>query len=257
MAHFRDLKRRIRAGLSGSDWRQELSELEGLPARRLTGPLFSLLLDPDELVRWRSVEAFGRAVARLADSPEQAGPALGGLEQARGILRQCLWRLNEESGGLGWGAPEALGESLARHPRLAGEFHRMLASYVREETGGEGNYLEHVPLRRGVFWALGRLAQVRPELLRAEAPALLAGLAEADAANRGLCARALGLVFAGQGGPPEVAQALSALGDDPACFELFQDGELTRPTVGQAARQALERIAPAGAESAENPEQGC
>lgn len=236
MAHFRDLKRRIRAGLSGPDWRRELSELDRAPATRLPGPLFSLLLDPDPLVRWRSVEAFGRAVARMADDPAQ-----GGLEKARVILRQCLWRLNEESGGLGWGAPEALGETLARHARLAGEFHRVLASYVREETVGEGNYLEHVPLRGSVFWALGRLAEARPGLLRAETPALLAGLAEEDAANRGLCAYALGLVCAG-GHFPQVRQALERLADDPAPFERFNGEELENLTVGQAARQALERI---------------
>lgn len=241
MAHFRDLKRRIRAGLSGPDWRREISELDEVPARRLPGPLFSLLLDPEPLVRWRAVEAFGRAVARMADAPpgDKMG---GGIEQARVILRQCLWRLNEESGGLGWGAPEALGESLARHARLAGEFHRVLASYVREETTGEGNYLEHVPLRRGVFWALGRLAEARPELLRSEVPALLAGLAEEDPANRGLCARALGLVCAG-GDFPLVRQALERLAEDPAEFELYSDGELALPTVGQAARAALENLA--------------
>ena len=240
MAHFRDLKRRIRAGLSGPDWRREISELDQTPAGRLPGPLFSLLLDPDPLVRWRSVEAFGRAVARMADDPAQ-----GGLEKARVILRQCLWRLNEESGSLGWGAPEALGETLARHARLAGEFHRVLASYVREETVGEGNYLEHVPLRGSVFWALGRLAEARPGLLRAELPALLAGLAEEDAANRGLCAYALGLVCAG-GDFPQVRQALRALVDDPAPFERFNGEELTSLTVGQAAREALGRLGEKG-----------
>lgn len=240
MAHFRDLKRSVRALLAGDDWRTRISELDTVPARRLPGPLFSLLLDRDELVRWRAVEAFGRTVARMA-----SGAAPGeGLEQARVILRQCLWRLNEESGGLGWGVPEALGETLARHERLAGEFHRMLASYVREEGQGEGNYLEHVPMRRGVFWALGRLSQRFPELTRREAPSLLVGLAEEDAANRGLCAWTLGLACAGQGGPAEVLAALGSLRNDPATFDMFLDGELVSASVGGLARAAVERIQP-------------
>lgn len=238
MAHFRDLKRNVRDILTGQGWRVGLDGLAAVPARQLAGPLFSLLLDKDELVRWRAVEAFGRTIARLAESPEQ-GPG-NGMEAARGVLRQCLWRMNEESGGLGWGIPEALGESLARNRRLAGEFHRVLASYVRHETSGEGNYLEHAALRRGVFWGLGRLAQSFPELLAGEGAALLAGLADEDGANRGLAAWVTGLV--GRGVLQIPGGALAALANDATEVTLFLDGELLRTTTGQLARQALARL---------------
>lgn len=237
MAHFRDLKRRVRELLLGPNWREALEDLAAVPARRLPGPLFSLLLDKDELVRWRAVEAFGRTIARMAESHEPGE----GLEAARVVLRQCLWRMNEESGGLGWGIPEALGESLARHRRLAGEFHRVLASYVRQEARGEGNYLEHAALRRGVFWGLGRLAQSFPELVAGEAGALAAGLADEDGANRGLAAWVLGL--AGQG---EARAGLEALLPDASDVTLFLDGELLRTTSGELARQALARLGGGG-----------
>lgn len=237
MAHFRDLKRRVRELLLGPNWREALESLAALPARQLPGPLFSLLLDKDELVRWRAVEAFGRTIARMAGSAQPGE----GIEAARVVLRQCLWRMNEESGGLGWGIPEALGESLARHRRLAGEFHRMLASYVREEVRGEGNYLEHAALRRGVFWGLGRLAQSFPELVAGEKAALLAGLADEDGANRGLAAWALGLA-----GQSEAAAGLEALLPDASDVTLFLDGELLRTTTGELARQALARLGGGG-----------
>lgn len=240
MAHFRDVKRSLRELLAGPDWRARLGELALVPARQLPGPLFSLLLDKDELVRWRAAEAFGRTMARLAESREPGE----GLEAARVVLRQCLWRLNEESGGLGWGIPEALGESLARHRRLAGEFHRVLASYVREEARGEGNYLEHAALRRGVFWGLGRLAQSFPDLVAGDAAALMAGLADEDGANRGLAAWVLGLVHAA-----EAARGLEALTDDASDVALFLDGELLRTTAGALARQALERLGSTPGES--------
>ncbi|MDO9083962.1 MAG: hypothetical protein Q7U56_11850, partial [Humidesulfovibrio sp.] len=112
MAHSRDLKRTLRAILSGDGWAEGLAGLDGVAARRLTGPLFSLLLDPSGAVRWRAVSAFGRTIARRADARMAGSQAPGeGLEAARVVLRQCLWRLNEESGGVGWGVPEALGES--------------------------------------------------------------------------------------------------------------------------------------------------
>ena len=169
----------------------------------------------------------------MADSKE----AGAGLEAARIILRQCLWRLNEECGGLGWGIPEALGETLARHQRLASEFHRMLASYVREETHGEGNYLEHAGLRRGVYWALGRLAESFPELLAREVGTFIAGLADNDGANRGLAAWVLGLLKA-----PEARSGLEALVGDPSEVLLFLDGELTQTTTGELVRQALAQL---------------
>jgi len=229
MARFRDLKRSVRGLLAGADWRGRLPELDAEPARGLPGPLFALLLDRDEAVRWRAALVFGRAVARLAETE--------GLEPARVILRQCLWRLNEESGGLGWGAPEAMGETLARNARLAGEFHRVLASFVRRETRGEGNYLEHVPLRRAVFWALGRLAEAQPGLVRGETAALTDGLREADAACRGLAARACGLA-----GVDEAAAALEALQADPAELTLWLEGEPKHASVGGLARGALARL---------------
>ena len=242
MAHSRDLKRQVRELLLADGWAGRLAELDGHPARRLTGPLFSLLLDPSEAVRWRAVAAFGRTVARMADARMADGAPSGktpgeGLEAARVVLRQCIWRLNEESGGVGWGVPEALGETLARNRRLATEFHRVLASYVREETTGEGNSLEHVPLRRGVYWALGRLAQAHPDLLQREAPTLVAGLAEADGPCRGLAAWALGLL-----GAKSAAAALEGLRADPAEVSLFDAGELRTTTVGELAQEALGRL---------------
>jgi len=83
------------------------------------------------------------------------------MEAARVVMRRMIWQLNEESGGIGWGMPEAMGETMARHEGLAQEYAHMLVSYIQED----GNFLEHVPLQRGVLWGLGRLAQARPWLV--------------------------------------------------------------------------------------------
>ena len=63
MARFRDLKAWLRVLLAGANWRQRLPELDAVAARQLPGPLFSLLLDRDELVRWRTLSS------RLATRP--------------------------------------------------------------------------------------------------------------------------------------------------------------------------------------------
>ncbi len=116
------------------------------PARKLINPLISFLCSTDDELRWRAIVVMGRVVARLANHD---------MESARVIMRRLIWQLNDESGGIGWGVPEALGEITATHPRLAEEYGDLLISYLCDE----GNFLEHPPLQRGVLWAIGRLAQ--------------------------------------------------------------------------------------------------
>jgi hypothetical protein len=122
------------------------------PGRRLVRPLLSFIRR-DDRIKWRAVGALGALTARLAFID---------LESARDVVRQLIWSTTEESGNIPWGAPESLGEILARSEKLAEEFIDMLISLMREE----GNFLEHEPLQRGVLWGVGRVAQVRPDLLR-------------------------------------------------------------------------------------------
>ena len=118
-----------------------------------TGKLLSDLCSQDESVKWAAVIALGVYVSELAEND---------LETARNWMRRFMWQLNEESGGVGWGVAEVMGEVMARHEGLAQEFARILVSYLDEN----GNYLEFEPLQKGVLWGIGRLAQVRPELLK-------------------------------------------------------------------------------------------
>jgi len=70
--------------------------------------------------------------------------------------------LTEESGGIGWGAPEAMGEIMARSEKLAEEYHKILISY----TLGGGNELDFEDLQKDVIAGLKRLSQVHPELVK-------------------------------------------------------------------------------------------
>jgi hypothetical protein len=68
-----------------------------------------------------------------------------------------------------------------------------LISYLRED----GNYLENQVLQEGVLWAIGRVAEIHPDLLGNAVPYLLAQMDSPSANHRELAARALGLL-AGQ-----------------------------------------------------------
>lgn len=233
MSRLRRARERVLAALKDEPFDPELAVLADIPAKTLTGPLLACLLEPDPLTRWRAVTAFGAVLARLAADR---------LEDARMFMRQLMWRLNEESGNIAWGVPEAFGEILARQPALAAEFHRVLASYIHERDCPTGdNYLELDSLRRGVHWALARLAEVRPELVRPAVTDLLKALTDGDPQCRGLAARALGLVLPllTSAQADVVRGRLAPLTGDDASLDFYGGGALRATTVAALVRQAL------------------
>ena len=219
----RDLKRKVLALLESDNFDQSLNDLCRLPARQVINPLFSFLLSNDEQIRWRAITAMGAVVARLAEKD---------MESARIIMRRLMWSLNDESGGIGWGAPEAMGEIIASHEGLAKEYASILISYVWED----GNFLEYGPLQRGAVWGLGRAAQVRPRLVQDAVPHLILFMKSPDAAVRGLSAWTLGLLGAEAGA---ARKPLEALLEDEADVTIYIDGRLIVRSVGDLAKEAL------------------
>jgi HEAT repeat protein len=220
----RGLKYIILEILKKKDFDKGLREISRLPARQAVNPLFSFFYHSDDLIKWRAITAMGVLVSELAET---------NMESARVIVRRLLWNLNDESGGIGWGSPEALGEIMARHPKLAEEYSDILISYIRKEQ----NYIEYEALQRGVLWGLGRLAQERPQRLKEVPPLLLPYLESKDATLRGLAAWTTGLL-----GSDLTIKSLQKLCDDHQVIKLFLDGQLIEKTVGHLAREALARI---------------
>src|SRR6056300_1413282 len=147
-------KRRISKLLESSDIEAVIKELREIRPSRVINPLIGALCSNNETVRWHAVTALGPIVSDLADH---------NMEAARVVMRRFMWSLNDESGGIGWGAPEAMGEIMAVHDRLAEEYGHMLVAYMRED----GFYLEPPQLQQGLMWGLARLAMVKPDLLMA------------------------------------------------------------------------------------------
>uniref|UniRef100_I2Q423 HEAT repeat protein n=1 Tax=Desulfovibrio sp. U5L TaxID=596152 RepID=I2Q423_9BACT len=227
MASRRQSLAPLRQALLGPDREAALALAAAIPARARLGALFSLLLDKDALVRWRAVTAFGAAMAELA---------AGRLEEARDVWRNLMWRVNEESGNIAWGIPECMGETLAACPVLARDYHRILLSYVKD-LPGDCTFIDHAPLRRGAWWAIARLAEAAPELVRPAVAELAAALGDCDAAARGLACLALTRIKAD---PSRTLLAgLTALAADPAGFEFYDGWNLAPATVGEAAASAL------------------
>jgi hypothetical protein len=172
-----------------------------------------LLADADDRLRGRAAEAMGAAAEALARTRP---------ERVRELVRGFLWNMNDESGGLLWGAPQAIGAILARVPDLRAEFGPILASFLDED-----------PFRVGTRWALWRLAESSPETVRRAAPELGASLRDADPAVRGHAALAL---RAARAPVPDLAS-------DGAPFAVFdpRTGELRATTVAEVARDPSDR----------------
>jgi len=198
----------------------------------LLHPLFSSLCGVDETVRWRGIDVFGRVVCRLAARD---------MEAARVVMRRLLWSLNDESGGIGWGAPEAMAAVMARSPALADEYLHMLVSYLKEdgdEPHQDGNFLELPLLQRGLLWGIGHVAPVwRRRLLdMGVAGEMEKYLSSPDKIVVGLalwCFARLGLAAAG---------SLEPLLNEQTAVPLFgdgDDGEIRLVTLDELARRVL------------------
>lgn len=158
LSRSRQLKEHLRHILSKEDWDKEFGHLitRVVRPRKTISPLFAALYSTSPSIRWHAVSCFGIATAELARQ---------GTEHVRVVLRRCTWSLNDESGGIGWGAPEAMAEILARNPGLAEEYASILVSFILEREQA-CNFLEYAPLREGAYWGIARLAQARPDLIR-------------------------------------------------------------------------------------------
>ncbi|RZW26669.1 MAG: HEAT repeat domain-containing protein [Desulfobulbaceae bacterium] len=138
--------------LRGEDLDTIFDELSSLPPKNLINSLFTCLCHSHELVRWHAVSSFGLVVPAMAASD---------MEKARTVMRRFLWMLNDESGGIGWGVPEAMAEVMFHSRPLAEEYLHMLVSYTLDdgpELFQDGNFLELELLQEGVLWGLCRVA---------------------------------------------------------------------------------------------------
>jgi hypothetical protein len=227
----RELKKIIANLLVREPFPASIEPVFELPARQVVNPLFALFCSKHQLQRWRAVTAMGMVVSRLADE---------NMESARVVMRRFMWNLNEESGGIGWGCPEAMGESMARSERLADEYGCILWSYLHPER----NFIEHPALQEGVLWGLGRMAHAWPKKMAESIELLTPFLASPEATLRGLAVWACGPRRA----DARLTPLLETLAADTASFRLYHGERLEACSVGKLAAQALRRTRMGSAE---------
>ena len=219
----RNLKAMLRDLLRQLGPEKALETIYHLPARQVVNPLFSFLYSTDPLLKWQAVTAMGIVVSTLAQAD---------LESGRTLMRRLMWNLNDESGGIGWGSAEAMGEIMARSASIEKEYAAILVSYIQPE----GNFLEAEGLLQGALWAIGRVAHVRPGQMRVAAPFLLPFMIAANPTHRGLSAWAAGPMES------EITKPhLTQLTPDTTLIDIYINGCLVKRRVGTLAQEALSR----------------
>ncbi|MCD4742816.1 MAG: hypothetical protein K8R67_10120, partial [Desulfobacteraceae bacterium] len=176
--HFRKIKKQVGQILLSENREDAFDQLRQIPEQVLAGPLFSHFYSLDDLIRFRSSAAMGDLTQRLVKKK---------IEDARIILRRLMWNLNDESGGIGWGSVEAMGEILKRNKTLAKEYEKILFSYIDPQ----GNFLEHEMLQRGSLWGVGTYLETYASPNKAVIETLLPFLDSNDPVKIGYAVRAL------------------------------------------------------------------
>jgi hypothetical protein len=136
-----------------------------------------------------------------------------------------MWLLNDESGGIGWRAPEMMGEIIRSRPERFPEFVPILISVLdmAEEDA--------IHFRAGTLWAIGRLGQVMPEAVQTAIPWIIPCLENPNPQTRGLAAWCLG-----QLGASEQLASHEALFEDEGPVDIYTDGQLVSTRVSDLAR---------------------
>lgn len=128
--------------LAAEDYAAFLQAARDNPARILRY-LNGRLYTSDDAEKRRVLTALGQVVGA-----EQVVPRARALD----LLRRFFWALNDESGSVPYGVPEAVGEILAVRPEFQAEFLPLLCSLLTHEE-----QLQTGPIEQGVIWALGRV----------------------------------------------------------------------------------------------------
>lgn len=237
MKENRLARRRIKLELLPLLEKRQTSEifhlLQRYPDHLVMNTLFSALCNPLDQVRWNAVICFGTIVPRLAEER---------IEDARVIMRRFLWTLNDESGGIGWGAPESLAEIMCHCGQLRREYLHMLISYMcedGEEFFQDGNYLELPMLQRGLLWGIGRLCQHHRDEMTEQniVENVAAYLSSTDSTVSGLALWSLGLLQA-----KSTAQRIAPFLDKDKVIQIYRDNFLQDVKLGLLAEEALQAM---------------
>ncbi len=178
--------------------------------RRPISLVSSLLFTTDQTVRWRAIELLGKLAGIISKSDKVS---------IRKLLTHNIWMMNDESGNVGWYAPETIGEVLYNVPEFIDEFGIMLPTFIIEE-----------PFERGTHWAIARVSEIKPDIYIKDFSKILKSLEDSDPYIRAYTSKAVMLID-----PLNAKSKVEKLKADQGDIELynFTTGNLYQTKVGK------------------------
>jgi hypothetical protein len=134
--------------------------------RRILSVLIRIAYHKDTLLGWRAITAIGKISAIYVRS---------NADYLRETTRKLLWSLTDESGGIGWSAPEILGEIVSADPAKMADIIPLIAEVFS---------IEEKVFRPGVLYALKRIAETSPEAVACYRELAREGLADENPLTR-------------------------------------------------------------------------
>lgn len=210
--HNPQLKERIKDALVSQSY-TEISNM-AKKDKGVIRRLISLAYDKDDVISWRAIEAIGFVAGEL--SRER-------IDVVRDTIRRLLWSMGEESGGIGWSAAEMLGEIIRNNPDEFADIIPIVWSFREEEM-----------FRAGVVWAMGRIASVRPDLVKFILKDIQDMIIDKNPAVRGYAAWTIGILR-----EKSFIEAINKLTYDKNVINFYQNGYLTKKTVAEIAMESI------------------
>ena len=154
------MKRTISIALEKNDYEAVLTYAR--QSRKALSVLIRLAYDKGTLIGQRAIIAIGFVAALFVKT---------NYEFLRETIRKLLWSLSDESGGIGWSAPEILGEIVSADPTRFADIVPLIAEVYSVE--------ERV-FRPGVLYALKKIAEIQPDLVCPFRSIIIDGLSDHD-----------------------------------------------------------------------------
>ncbi|MDQ7787838.1 MAG: hypothetical protein RDU01_09525 [Thermodesulfovibrionales bacterium] len=177
------------------------------------------LYDLDEPVRWAAIET----VAKVMEQWWKAGRG----EKVRNYIRTLFWSMTDESGGIGWSAPQAIAEIIAHIPEIIDPYGSMMIAHTIDEP----------PLVKGGLWGVGRLGKRIEDSVDFFRDRIFAVFASTDAETLGLLAWAMG-----QTGYRPAVPFLRQMQVSDAAVTIYCNGEFSVKSLGEWAEEAVSKI---------------
>jgi hypothetical protein len=175
------------------------------------------LYEIDESLRWPAIETAARRMQRLWNS--------GNEEKVRIYIRTLFWSMTDESGGIGWSAPQTIAEIIVNIPEIINPYGSMMIAHSIEEP----------PLMKGGAWGIGRLGRNIANSVESFKEKVLAVFQAKDSETLGLLAWAMGRT----GFPPAIP-FLEKLLQRQEPVTIYIDGLFVQKPLKQWAEEAIE-----------------